>query len=120
MWFIGGLGADTVTGGSGGNSYIYGSTSESVPGNGKFDTITNFAFTFDSIDLRGIGAALTYFGQEPTGAKIPAQSIAWQQSGGDTLVYVNTSGIMEATNKADMEIALHGTLPLTTNNFLHL
>ena len=46
-------------------------------------------------------------------------TIAWQVSGANTFVYVNTSSAGEPPGHADMEIVLNGKLTLTESNFAH-
>jgi hypothetical protein len=57
VWFIGGPGADTMTGGTGINSYIYAAQSES--GSSSMDTITNFRHGFDKIDFSALAPTNT-------------------------------------------------------------
>src|SRR5262249_26333016 len=52
LWIDGGAGADTMTGGSGPNDYIYTATSDSTVH--AMDLINNFHVATDLIDLRGI------------------------------------------------------------------
>ncbi|WP_349631771.1 hypothetical protein [Bradyrhizobium liaoningense] len=48
-----------------------------------------------------------------------AHSVAWIESGGNTIVYANTSNAAETQGNADMMIVLAGTnLGLTASNFL--
>ncbi|HET6606571.1 MAG TPA: NF038122 family metalloprotease [Rhodopila sp.] len=117
LFMTGGTGGDTMTGGGGVNDYLFGSVADSMPG--SLDTITNFNVSNDLIDLTGLGTKLTYTGQTLTGAKLGADSIGWRQSGGDTLIYVNTSGSPRALVSASMEIKLTGLLTPTVSNFAH-
>jgi Ca2+-binding RTX toxin-like protein len=117
LWFVGGKGADTMTGGSGVNDYLYGATSDSTAH--KMDIIANFDVTKDLIDLTGIGgSALAYAGQI-TGTKLAAHSVGWKPIGGNTFVYVNTSGSSESITGTNMKIELLGSLSLTSSNILH-
>lgn len=118
QWIVGGAGADTMSGGTGINVYLYGAVADSIPS--AMDTISNFHVATDLIDLTGIGSKLTYAGKIAAKGTIPAGSIGWQTSGGNTLVYVNTSGAAEALTAANMEIKLTGALTPTTSNFAHL
>ena len=117
LTIAGGLGADTMTGGSGGNTYVYGAASESSPG--AMDIVTNFQVVMDSIDLTGPGAAgLTYRNQAgPSASSLAAHSVVWRIGGGDTFIYANTSGATESLGATDMRIELQGAVPLTAANF---
>ena len=121
VWLVGGPGGDTMTGGSGPNTYLYGATSESTPGAGNFDIITNFNVTLDKLDLTGIGGPPLSFqtAQLAAATNIPVDTIAWQRSGGNTFVYANTSASPEAVGGANMMIELAGSLTLTSANVLH-
>ena len=114
LWFVGGAGADTMTGGSGINTYLYGAASESTPS--AMDIITNFNAGKDLIDLTGLGGALASAGA--LSGSLAAHSMGWQAGGGNTFVYVNTSGSSEALASTDMKIELLGTPVLTSANFL--
>jgi hypothetical protein len=119
LFFEGGAGADTMTGGSGVNVYEYGTTSDSTPT--AMDIITNFNVKLDTIDLTGIGG---HFGTPAalgaTATTIGASSIGWQVSGGNTFVYVNSGTGSEALSAANMKIELQGTLALTGTNIAHV
>ncbi|MBS0560815.1 MAG: NF038122 family metalloprotease [Proteobacteria bacterium] len=123
LLFAAGGGADTLTGGSGPNEYMYGAVTDSR--GAAFDTITNFNVAMDTIDLTGIGASgLSFAGALASGATtIGADQIAYQQTGGGagtvTSLYVNTSGAAEALGSANMKIALTGAIGLTSTNVLH-
>lgn len=117
LWFVGGKGADTMTGGSGPNDYVYGATHDSTAR--ATDIITNFDVTKDLIDLTGIGGSpLAYVGQF-TGTKLAPHSVGWKPIGGNTFVYVNTSGSAENIHGTDMKIELLGSPSLTSSNILH-
>ena len=113
--FIGGLGADVMTGGTGVNDYLYGSTGDSTVATA--DIIANF-HAADLIDLTGLGTALAVSGAL-AGSVIAAGSIGWYASGGTTQVYVNASASAEALAAADMKLVLTGTVVLSAGNFLH-
>ncbi len=118
-WIAGGRGADTMTGGSGPNIYLYGSTRESAPS--AFDVITNYNVSRDKIDLSGLGPTPLSFQASPIvgNAAIANHSIAWQISGANTFLYVNTSGGPETRANADMKIELLGHLSLTGSTIIH-
>ena len=123
LWLVGGAGADHMTGGSGVNHYLYGAASDSTPS--SMDVITNFHPSTDVIDLTGVSStALHYVGTSLTSffggrTELAAHSIAYQVSGGDTFVYVNTSSSAELLTSTDMKMELVGQLTLNTNDFLH-
>lgn len=113
----GGSGADTMTGGSGVNDYLYGAASDSTAS--TMDIITNFHTATDAIDLTGLGTHLAYIGQLSGNARsIAAGSVGWQTNGGSTYVYVNTTGASEALTTANMKIDLQGSLSLQSGNIL--
>jgi hypothetical protein len=117
LWLDGGAGADTMTGGSGANHYLYAATSDSTAS--LMDIITNFHAAADLIDLTGLGVTLNVAGKLKSGS-IGAHSVGWQTSGGNTFVYVNTSAGSEKLASANMKIELQGSVPLTSGNFLNL
>jgi hypothetical protein len=123
VWLSGGAGADKMTGGSGVNTYMYSATSDST--SSVMDIITNFNASVDRVDLTGLGTALQYAGSIQSNGKglkanvIAAHSVGWQTSGGNTFVYVNTSGAQEGIGASNMEIELVGSLSLGSGNFVH-
>ena len=117
LWLDGGAGADTMTGGSGVNSYLYGAVSDSTAS--AMDIITNFHSASDTIDLRGLGVALNYAGKIST-TSLSANSVGWQGKGGNTFVYVNTSSVSEKLTGIDMKIELQGGISLSSGNIAHL
>jgi hypothetical protein len=117
LWLDGGAGADTMTGGSGPNRYLYNAKTDSTAS--AMDIVTNFSASKDFIDLTGIGStALTFVGGI-FGNKLAAGSVGFQISGFNTFVYVNTSGAAEALAAADMKIDLNGWQLIGANNILH-
>jgi len=115
VMIAGGAGADRMTGGSGLNDYMYGAAGESTVS--AMDVIANFHST-DLIDLTGLGTKLAYAGAVSN--KLAARSVGWGQSGGNTFVYVNTTGKAQTLGSVDMKIALLGTVTLTGANITHL
>lgn len=118
LWFAGGGGGDRMTGGSGTDTYIYNSASNST--SSAMDIITNFNVGMDRIDLTSLGA-LQYDGSIQSNGKngntIAAHSVGWQVSGGNTFVYVNTSGAKENIAASNMKIELAGNLSPTSSDF---
>jgi hypothetical protein len=96
VWFVGGSGSDTMTGGSGVNTYVFASVSESeTPSEGFFggptDTITNFNTAKDLIDLAPMNTVTTIQGLlTHTSTNVNADSVAWIVSGSSVIVYANT------------------------------
>ena len=126
MSATGGAGADKMTGGSGPNSYLFAAVGDST--SFSMDVVTNF-HAMDVLDFRGLGSALTYGGNIPAAhgnskksaqPTIAAHSVDWQQSAGNTFVYVNTSGSSESLTNADMKVELLGSVSLTNSNVVHL
>ena len=111
--FIGGAGADTMTGGAGANIYTYAAATESTAS--AMDIITNFGAQ-DSLDLTAITglSSPTALGNATT---LASRSVGWQTSGGNTFVYVNTTGGTATLAAAAMKIELLGTPNLTAANF---
>lgn len=119
LYFDGGAGADTMTGGSGINDYLFGGISDSTVT--AMDQITNFHVAMDLIDLTGLGTPLKYAGQLSGNSKsIAAGSVGWQASGGNTNIYANTSSVSEALTAANMKIGLQGSISLSSSNILHV
>ena len=115
LWIAGGAGGDTLTGGSGINTYVYGATSESTPT--AMDIITNFNASSDLIDLSAFSSSLTKFAAF-TGSSVTAKSVGWQVSNGNTFVYVNTSSAAETLTTANLKLELQGSLTLSRGNFV--
>ena len=118
LFIASGTGADTFTGGSGANHYLYGAIADST--GAAPDLITNFHAGADVIDLTGLDFALTYGGKVGSKAKLAAHSIEWTSSRGGTSIFVNTSNITEGLASANMKIDLTGNIALGSTNFLHL
>jgi len=124
LWLTGGADGDQMTSGGGVDIYVYGSTSDST--SSAMDVITNFSAASDRIDLSGLGIALQYAGAIPSngkGAKVNvlgAHSVGWQVSGGNTFVYVNTSGSKENLSATNMKIELAGSVSLNGENIMHV
>lgn len=128
----GGLGADVLTGGSGHVTFIYNSVGDSISANP--DTITDFNYTRDVIDLTNIAGINTQNGRPIFQGKLAgsghltlnAHSIGYLEVGGNTDVLVNTSNSNETVttsniSAANMEIVLVGiNLHLSSGNFHHV
>jgi hypothetical protein len=119
LWFDGGAGADTMTGGSGVNNYLYGAATDSSQT--AMDIVNNFHTATDLLDLTGLGMKFTSAGAlSSTATSIVGSSIGWQISGGNTFVYANTSGNSQALGSAAMKIELLGVVALGAGNIAHL
>ena len=90
----------------------------STPASAGADTISNFNTVSDKIDLSGVTGAVNYQGSLTPGENVAAKSVAWIQSGGDTIVYVNTTAAAVLQGSAAMKIILVGTLTLTAGDFV--
>jgi hypothetical protein len=85
------------------------------------DTIINFVHSSDVIDTSAITGITTIQGSISGGTQIAANSIAWIQSGADTIVYANSTSVAENQAAADMEIILKSVTAstLTASDFFH-
>ncbi len=123
VWFSGGAGADQMTAGTGADTFEYGSVSDSTAS--AMDVISHFNAGLDKIDLSGLGVTLAIAGTISGSGKgstvnsLAAHSVGWQTSGGNTFIYVNTSGAKESITAANMKIELAGSISLSSNNILH-
>ncbi len=116
LWFAAGPGGgDTLTGGGGVNRYMFSNVNNSPAS--ATDLVTNFHAGADLLDFSGISTARKCQGSL-TGTTINADSVGWQQSGGDTCVYVNTGSASASLGAASMEIELQGTIALASKNFV--
>jgi hypothetical protein len=107
------------SGGTGVDTYVYYATSDSTVA--IHDTITNFGAGSDIINTSAIAGITLLQGLITGSTSISAHSIAWIQSGSDTLVYANATAVAEAQGSADMEIVLTGVTAstLTNGDFTH-
>ena len=114
VWFIGGAGSDTMTGGSGTNTYLYAAVSESGTPNevghntaSGTDTITNFTDGRDLISLAAMSGITKVEGSIGTSStNINGDSVAWVvDTNNDTVtVYANTSSSLQSltSNSGDV------------------
>jgi VCBS repeat-containing protein len=103
----GGAGADLMTGGGGNDTFVFKAITDSQPGAGHFDTITDFTSGIDHLDFTAIAGANVV--QQVSGAAaVGAHSIGWSvdTANNQTIVYVNTTGTV---GHVDMEIHLAGS-----------
>jgi Ca2+-binding RTX toxin-like protein len=124
----GGLGKDILTGGSGNDVFDFNAISDSGVGLGNRDVITDFraasdfGFEHDSIDLLTIDAiqqsgsgnqAFGFVSAKTDG--VVANSITWQQTGGNTIIQGDTNG---DTTQAEFQIELTGLHTLAAGDFI--
>ena len=115
---VGGAG-NVLTGGAGSDTFVFKAVSDSQPGAGQFDTITDFAHNSDHIDLTAIAGASHVQGLVATANVVDANSVSWfvDNTHNETVLYVNTSA---TANHVDMEIHLTGAnINLTGADILH-
>jgi Ca2+-binding RTX toxin-like protein len=104
----GGTGKDNMTGGAGHDTFAFNATNESGNTSGTADVITDFVHGQDFIDLTAIDAntssggnqAFTFNGATPT-----AHGVWVTESGGNTLISMDTNG---STGSVEMMIVLTG------------
>ncbi|HET9716230.1 MAG TPA: VCBS domain-containing protein [Pseudolabrys sp.] len=109
----------TLAGDAGNDTFVFKAITDSQPGAGNFDTITDFTHNVDHIDLTAIAGANLVQGLVDTASTVDAHSISWfvDNLSNQTIVYVNTTG---TANHVDMEIHLAGTnINLSGADILH-
>jgi VCBS repeat-containing protein len=103
---IGGGGADILVGSNGRDTFKYGAVSDSAPAAG--DTILDFTGTggsSDKIDLGGVYSGTLGFVAAQTSSFTANNQVTWYETGGNTIVQVNTDG---DNSNAEMVITLTG------------
>ncbi|MGA9457751.1 MAG: hypothetical protein WBV43_20035 [Pseudolabrys sp.] len=114
-----GNGGNTLTGTAASDTFVFKAITDSQPGAGNFDTITNFTHNSDHIDLTAIAGANAVQGPVDAANTADAHSISWFVDGvnNQTIVYVNSGN---TANHVDMEIHLTGAnINLTGSDILH-
>ena len=115
---IGGTGLDLLVGGLGSNTYEWNATSESGNTIATADVVVGFDAD-DILDVNGIDANsgsggnqnFTFGGNDAT---VDANEIAWFESGGNTIIHLDTNGAVGA----EMMFVLTGVgLGLTSGDF---
>jgi Ca2+-binding RTX toxin-like protein len=115
----GGGGGDTLSGGAGSDTFKYTAITDSQPGPGHFDTITDFAHGSDKLDFKAIAGLTAVVTATSTPALIAAHTIEAVASGGSTVIYANSTGAAENTGSTDMEIHLIGVSNVTASDIVH-
>jgi len=108
-----------MTWGAGNDTFVFKAVTDSQPGAGHFDTITDFTHNSDHIDLSSIAGAANVQGLDTEANTVAANSVSWfiDNAHNETLLYVNTSA---TANHVDMEIHLTGTnINLSGSDILH-
>src|SRR5262249_30587457 len=88
------------------------------------DVISNFIASGsqpDKIDVSAVPGATTFQPTQlvnSTTATVDAHSVAWIQTGGNTLVFVNNTPSRVVASNAAFEFILRGTVNLTAANFV--
>ena len=114
-----GNGGNTLTGTAASDTFVFKAITDSQPGAGNFDTITNFTYNSDHIDLTAIAGANAVQGPVDAASTADAHSISWfvDSVNNQTIVYVNSGN---TANHVDMEIHLTGAnINLTGSDILH-
>ena len=108
-----------LTGGSGSDRFVFNATSDSTVA--ARDSINNFTHGSDFIDTSAIAGITAVQGLISGATQIAANSIAWIQSGADTIVYANNTGAAESQAAADVAIYLTTITAstLAANDFIH-
>ncbi len=113
-------GADTLIGGGGSDHFVFAAVSNSTVA--SHDTISDFVQATDIIDVSAISGITAVQGLISGVTQVAAHSIAWIQSGANTIVLANNSGSAQSQGSADMEIVLTGVTAntLTNSDFFHV
>lgn len=117
-WIEGGAGGDDLTGGSGADEFAYTALGQSQ--NGSIDIIRDFSHAQgDKIDLSNIDAKAHTSGEQGfhfngTGLYSGEGQVRYQQVGGDTFVYANTS----TAGGPEVVIKLDGLHDLVASDFI--
>ena len=114
-----GVGSDSLTGSTSENTnFVYTNTFDSTQTSP--DTINNFIAgnKGDLIDVSAIIGATKFQTTQlaSTSANVNANSVAWIQIGGNTLVFVNNTAAPVVANSAAMKIVLTGSQALVAAN----
>ncbi len=120
----GGGGGDTLTGNGANDTFVYKFTTDSQPGAGHFDTITNFTHTLDHFDfsaISGLNSAVqgvTFNSLTAAPDSLAAHTIDIVTSRDNTVVYANASGATETLAHVDMEIHVNNATNVHSGDFI--
>ncbi len=120
----GGGGGDILTGNGANDTFVYKFTTDSQPGAGHFDTITNFTHTSDHFDFSAINGlnstvqGVTFNSLTAAPDSLAAHTIDIVTSGGNTVVYANASGATETLAHVDMEIHVNNATNVHAADFI--
>ena len=112
-------GGELIAGTAENDRFVFNAITDSQPGAGNFDTITNFMHNSDHIDLTAIDGATTVQGlvDYDKYSRCPQHQLVRRHANNQTIVYVNTT---DTANHVDMEIHLAGTnINLSGSDILH-
>jgi hypothetical protein len=106
-------------GGAGAEQFVFIAISDSTVA--SHDTISDFVHGADIIDTAAISGVTTVQGLISGSIQVAAHSIAWIQSGANTIVYFNNSTVAQNQGSADMEVVLTSVTAnsLTSQDFFH-
>lgn len=109
-------GVDTLVGGADVDSFVWDANSESGIGAGNRDIVTDFNQSQnDQLDFSGFAGAFTFqAGGNGAVDFATTQQIAYQQVGGDTILYVDSNG----DDATDFEVQLSGLVNLVVGDFI--
>jgi len=108
----GGLGNDTMTGGSGADVFKYSTVTDSGKAAGARDIITDFVKGSDKIDLGDFAGTFAFKGTGALGGSVPGVNYA--QVSGNTIIGIDADG----NGTLDMQIELTGLHTLAASDFL--
>jgi Ca2+-binding RTX toxin-like protein len=109
-----------LIGGGGSDHFVFAAVSDSTVA--SHDTISDFVQATDIIDVSAISGITAVQGLISGVTQVAAHSIAWIQSGANTIVLANNSGSAQSQGSADMEIVLTSVTAnsLTNSDFFHV
>jgi Ca2+-binding RTX toxin-like protein len=115
---MGGMGADQLTGGADGDTFLFNFLSDSWAGAGNRDQILDFDAGTDEIDISAIDANLSVAGDQAfavigTGFTNTAGELRFEVAGSNTIIQIDRNG----DGVADMEIEVVGVTSLTADDF---
>ena len=102
------------------NHPIFAAVSDSTVA--SHDTISDFVHATDIIDVSAISGITAVQGLISGATQVAAHSIAWIQSGANTIVLAKSSGSAQSQGSADMEVILTAVTAntLTNSDFFHV